>query len=67
MPKYTTVIDATGQGGNIFAILGEATNLLRKLGASKDVISKLRKDVMESSCYDEAVKHIEQYFSVEGE
>jgi hypothetical protein len=66
MPKYKTVIPTKGQDGNIFAILANASNLLRQLGTTKQEIKTLREKVMSSGSYEEAKDHIREYFELEG-
>lgn len=64
-PVFSTVIPATGSGGNIFAITGAAIWLLRKLDVPRDRIDKLRNDVASAASYNEAVAFVERWFKVE--
>lgn len=64
-PVFTTVIRATGSDGNIFAILGAATGMLRQLAVPRDRIERLRADVTKAASYDEAVALVEAWFPVE--
>ena len=64
-PVFTTVIRATGPRGNINAILGAATSLLRQLAVPADRIERLRYDVTNAASYDQAVAFVEAWFPVE--
>lgn len=67
MPKFTTVINATGPNGNIFAVLGNATVLMKELRISPFEIQSLREKVFGSKSYEEALDHIREYFPVKTE
>ncbi len=63
-PVFGTVIEATGPAGNVFVILGRATNHLRALAVPEDRVERLRADVTTSSSYNAAVAHVERWFRV---
>lgn len=63
-PVFKTEIDATGSGGNIYAILGAATRLLRQIEVPADRIEKLQEDVRSAVSYDQAVAFVEYWFPV---
>lgn len=65
MPKFTTVIPASGPDGNIFAVLGNACRLLRQLNIANAEITALTERVTSSSSYAEALAHIRVYFPVD--
>ncbi len=65
MPKFETVIPARGPSGNIFAILGCAKRMMRKLCVSPEDIEELSRRVMSSGSYEEACSHIREWFPLE--
>jgi hypothetical protein len=50
-----------GQDGNIFAVLGAASNVLRKAGVKKEKIEDMRERVFNSESYNEALAIIGEY------
>ena len=66
-PVFTTVIRADGPNGNVFAILGAATSMLRQLDVPRDRIDKLVADVKAAGDYDAAVAAVERWFPVDKE
>ncbi len=65
LPRFTTVISATGPQGNIFAILGTACQFMREL----DIPGEERKDfaqkVISAKSYAEAVEAVREWFPVD--
>ncbi len=55
-----------GQGGNIFAILGRASALLKESGQG-DKAKEMFERVTGSSSYDEALRIVSEYVETEGE
>lgn len=67
MSKFTTTIPAYGEQGNIFAVLGNATRMMKQLNVPAGEIDALRSAVMDSDSYDAALECIEVWFPVERE
>ncbi len=63
-PVFSTVIDATGPGGNVAHVLAEACAMLRHLDVPADRIEALRARVGTAQSYDEAVAYVEAWFPV---
>jgi hypothetical protein len=63
-PIFSTVIDARGDRGNIFMILGKARSLLREIEIPRDRIDTLTEAVRASASYDDAIALIELWFRV---
>lgn len=66
-PVFESRIDATGSGGNIFAVLGAASRMLREIDVPRDRIDALRDNVMSAANYDQAIAMIEYWFPVDRE
>lgn len=64
-PRFSTVIPASGPDGNIFAILGTATRLLRQIGRPQADIDQLRGDVLASKSYEQALGFVREWFPVD--
>lgn len=67
MSKFETKIQAYGESGNVFAVLGNATRMMKQLNVPEVEIDSLRAAVMDSDSYDQALTHIEVWFPVERE
>lgn len=67
MSKFTTRIPAYGSQGNIFAVLGHATNLMKQLEINPKEIEKLRNDVMSSENYEQALEYVREWFPVDSD
>ena len=64
MPRFETTIPTHGPHGNVFAILGNATSLMRQLGIPKKDIAELRGQVTNAKTYDEACDAVREWFPV---
>ena len=64
MPRYTTLINATGQDGNTLFVLANASRMMRELGHDQDEIKALAKHVFGSKSCREAIDHIREWFPV---
>ena len=64
MPMFETPIPAYGPDGNIFAMLGRASTMLRQLGRDIDA-ALLEHDVMASESYAQACALIEEWFPLD--
>lgn len=64
--KPTMSIDPAGPQGNIFYILEAATGQLLKQGGklNRDTAAEMRARVVNSHRYDEAVRIIEEYVTI---
>lgn len=64
--KSIISIDPAGPQGNIFYILGVATGQLLKQGGklNRDAAAEMRARVVNSHRYDEAVRIIEEYVTI---
>lgn len=67
MSKFETTIPTHGPDGNIFAVLGNATRMMKQLNVSQIEIDSLRAAVMDSDSYEQALNHIEIWFPIERE
>lgn len=67
MSKFETVIPAHGEQGNVFAVLGNATRMMKQLNVPQVEIDGLRTAVMASDSYEQALTQIEVWFPVERE
>lgn len=65
MSRFETKILAHGPDGNIFAILGNACRLMRRLGVPAEDITALRARVIGSGSYDEACAAIQEWFNID--
>ena len=65
MPRFTTVIPASGPLGNIFAIVGTACRHMRELDVPQQEISAFTDKVMLATSYREAVEVVREWFPVE--
>jgi hypothetical protein len=63
--RFTTVIRATGPDGNVFAVLGAATRLMRKLSVDPNEVDALRAKVLDAKSYDEAIAAVREWFPVD--
>lgn len=64
MSKYSTVIDARGTQGNVFAIIGAAHRHLRQL-EGKEAADRLRDECFSAQGgYEEALAKVREFFPV---
>ena len=63
MNKQRIYIDSGEISGNIFCILSEALKILNDK-KEYDTAEKLTRQVLNASCYEEALKHIREYADV---
>ena len=65
MSRFGSRIDATGPGGNIFAILGTARRYMREIGIDQSEIEELGKAVCNADSYRDAVALVREWFPVD--
>lgn len=65
MPRFETAIPTHGPHGNVFAILGNATSLMRQLDVPKEDIAALRDQVTNAKSYDDACAAVREWFPLE--
>lgn len=65
MSRFTTIIPATGPGGNIFEVVGKARVLMRQLGVPSAEINALTERVCNTHSYADALAVVREWFPVD--
>ena len=62
---FTTRINGTGPGGNLFEIVGKARVLMRQLDITRADIDAFSKRVMAAGTYADAIAVVREWFPVD--
>lgn len=63
--RFTTIIPATGSGGNVFEIIGKARVLMRQLGVSSGEINKFTERACSTESHADALAVVREWFPVD--
>lgn len=64
-PRWTSRIDATGSGGNVFAVIGTARRYMREIGLPRAEIDDMTSRAQNAGSYDEALAVVREWFPVD--
>lgn len=63
--RWTSRIDATGSGGNIFAVIGTARRFMREIRLPQGEIDDMTARAQGAGSYDEALAVVREWFPVD--